>query len=103
MIVRIACLFLAAYSACAAVPTPESYFGHPIGADRTVMDWDKVVGYFQALAKGSDRIRFEELGKTADGRPFIAVTISDAATLKNLGRYREIQQRLADPRKTSAA
>src|SRR5580765_5251097 len=103
MIVRIACLLLAAWSAHAAVPTPESFFGHPIGADRTVLDWEKVVGYFQVLAKGSDRIRVEELGKTADGRPFIAATISDAATLKNLNRYRDIQQRLADPRKTSAA
>ena len=103
MILRIVCLLLAARFGVAAVPTPESYFGHPIGADRTVMDWDKVVGYFQVLAKGSDRIRFAELGKTADGRPFIAVTISDAATMKNLDRYREIQARLADPRKTTAS
>jgi hypothetical protein len=43
------------------------------------------------------------LGKTADGRPFIAATIADAATLKNLDHYRQIQERLADPRKTSAA
>src|SRR6266849_803002 len=101
MMVRIASLLLAAWSAGAAVPTPSSYFGHAIGADRTVLDWDKVVGYFQTLAKGSDRIRVEELGKTADGRPFIAATISDAATIKNLDRYREIQQRLSDPRKTT--
>src|ERR1043166_6211597 len=103
MISRIACLLLAARFCFAAVPTPESFFGHPIGADRTVMDWDKVVSYFQALAKGSDRIRVAELGKTADGRPFIAATIADAATLKNIDRYRDIQQRLADPRKTAAA
>src|SRR5215467_4282759 len=96
-------LLAAALSLAAAPPTPESWFGHPIGADKTVLDWDKVVGYFNALAKASDRIKVEELGKTADGRPFVAATISDAATLKNLTRYREIQQRLADPRKTSAA
>src|SRR5579862_819823 len=103
MIFRILCLLLASWPLAGAVPNPESYFGHPIGADRTVMDWDKVVGYFQLLAKSSDRIRVEELGKTAEGRPFIAATIADAATLKNLDHYREIQQRLADPRKTSAA
>jgi len=84
MMLRIACLLMAAWPALAAVPTPESYFGHAIGADRTVMDWDKVVSYFHALAGASDRIRVEELGKTADGRPFIAATISEAATLKNL-------------------
>ena len=103
MVLRLACFLLIARSAAAAVPTPQSWFGHPIGADRTVLDWDKVVGYFQALAKSSDRIRVEELGKTADGRPFIAATIADAATLKNLDHYRDIQQRLADPRKTSPA
>src|SRR5450631_4236358 len=103
MSLRFACLLLAARCTSAAVPAPEAYFGHPIGADRTVMDWDKVVGYFQALAKGSDRIRVDELGKTADGRPFVAATIADAATLKNLEHYRQIQERLADPRKTTAA
>src|SRR4051794_27586311 len=103
MNLRFACLLLATRCAFAAVPAPAPYFGHPIGADRTVLDWDKVVGYFQALAKASDRIRVDELGKTADGRPFVAATISDAATLKNLDHYRQIQERLADPRKTSAA
>jgi zinc carboxypeptidase len=103
MTLRTASLLLAAWPAFAALPTPESYFGHSIGADRTVMDWDKVVGYFHVLAGASDRIRVEELGKTAEGRPFIAATIADAATLKNLDRYREIQQRLADPRKTTQA
>src|SRR5437764_5148395 len=103
MLLRILPLLLIAWSAAAAVPMPQAYFGHPIGADRTVMDWDKVVGYFQALARGSDRIRVEELGKTADGRAFIAATIADAATLKNLDHYRDIQERLADPRKTTPA
>ena len=90
MILRIACLLLATRFATAAVPTPESYFGHPIGADQTVMDWDKVFAYFQLLAKGSDRIRVDELGKTAEGRPFFAATIADASTLKNLDHYRNI-------------
>ena len=94
-------LLAAALSLAAAPPTPESWFGHPIGADKTVLDWDKVVGYFNALAKASDRIKVEELGKTADGRPFIAATIADPETLKHLDRYTEIQRRLADPRKTT--
>src|SRR5215475_13887537 len=99
--VRLLAVLLAAWSAFAAVPTPKSWFGHEIGADQTVLDWDKVVGYFHALAKNSDRIKVEELGKTADGRPFIAATIADPLTLKNLDKYLEIQSRLADPRKTS--
>lgn len=96
-------LLVAAASTFAAVPTPQSYFGHEIGADKTVLDWDKVVGYFQALSKSSDRLKLEELGKTADGRPFIAATIADPDTLRHLDRYIAIQQKLADPRKTSPA
>src|SRR5580692_10337774 len=96
-------LFLIAWTATAAVPTPKSYFGHEIGEDRTVLDWDKVVGYFQALQKSSDRIRVEELGKSTEGRPFIAATIADPETLKHLDRFIAIQQKLADPRTTPEA
>jgi hypothetical protein len=98
---RTAALLLLAAAARAAVPTPASHFGHAIGADRTVLDWDKVVSYFQALAASSDRIRVEEIGKTAMGRPFIYAAIASPATLRNLARYREIQRRLADPRLTA--
>jgi hypothetical protein len=87
----------------AQLPTPESHFGHPIGVDRELLDWDKVVSYFQALAKNSGQIRVEELGKTVEGRPFIAATISSAATLRNLDHYRDIQAKLADPRRNTPA
>ena len=87
--------------AAAAVPSPESYFGQRMGADHLVLDWDKVVGYFRTIEANSDRIRVEELGKSTDGRPFIAVTIAAPGTLQQLDHYQEIQRRLADPRLTS--
>src|SRR5262245_59211503 len=90
-----------AWALPAAVPTPESHFGHKIGADRTVLDWPKVVDYFRMLEKSSERLRFQELGKTTEGRPFILVTIAAPATIRNLERYRQIQGRLADPRQTA--
>src|SRR5579871_5345858 len=92
-----------AITAFAAVPTPESHFGHKIGVDNELLDWDKVVTYFQALEKSSDRIKFRELGKTVEGRPQIAAVISSPANIKNLEHYRDIQMRLSDPRKTNAA
>src|SRR5712692_1053981 len=104
MKLRILCLLAVSCALFAqTVPTPESHFGHPIGVDRELLDWDKVVSYFQALAKSSDKIRVKEIGKTAEGRPFIAATISSAATLRNLDRYLAIQTKLADPRKTPHA
>jgi hypothetical protein len=96
-------LLLISVAAFAAVPTPESHFGHKIGVDNELLDWDKVVTYFQSLEKSSDRIKFRELGKTVEGRPQIAAIISSPANIKNLEHYRDIQQRLADPRKTTPA
>jgi len=89
--------------AATPVPTPESHFGHKIGVDRELLDWDKVVSYFYALAKSSDRIQVSEYGRTAENRPMIVATIADPETLRNLGRYKEIQRRLADTRLTSPA
>ncbi len=85
----------------AAVPNPETHFGHKIGVDYELLDWDKVVSYFQLLEKSSDRVKFLPLGKTVEGRPQIAVAISSAANIRNLDHYRDIQMRLSDPRKTS--
>lgn len=94
------------FAACvlrAALPTPESYFGHRMGADRRVLDWSRVVSYFQELDRSSDRIVVKELGKSTEGRPFLAAFIASPATLRDLDRFRSIQKRLADPRKTSRA
>jgi hypothetical protein len=72
-----------------------------MGSDHLVLDWDKVVSYFQTIKANSDRIRVDELGKSTEGRPFIAATIASPETLRQLDRYLEIQRRLADPRLTS--
>ena len=86
----------------AAPPAPEEFFGHKMGADKTVLDWSKVVEYFQALEKGSERVRFREYGKSTEGRPMVMAIISAPETLKRLDRYQQIQQKLSDPRVTSA-
>jgi hypothetical protein len=71
-----------------------------MGADYKVLDWSKVVSYFGALEKSSDRVRVREYGKSAEGRPLIYAIIAAPETLKNLPRYQQIQKRLADPRLT---
>jgi hypothetical protein len=84
----------------AQVPTPEQHFGHAMGADRSVLDWHKVVSYFQQLERSSRRVKFLEYGKSTEGRPMIAAVISAPETVANLEKYLEIQRRLADPRTT---
>ncbi|MGH9662326.1 MAG: M14 family zinc carboxypeptidase, partial [Bryobacteraceae bacterium] len=98
---RLTILWLAAGTLAAQIPTPASHFGHDVTEDRKLLDWDKVVSYFRALEKASPRIRVAELGKSTNGRPFIAATIASPQTLQGLTRYADIQRRLADPRLTT--
>ena len=80
-----------------AIPTPESVFGFPVGADYKLIDYEESIGYFEKLAAASDRIRLIEVGKTAYGRPWTVAIISSPGNLAKLDHYREINMRLAHP------
>ncbi|MFI5233425.1 MAG: M14 family zinc carboxypeptidase [Gemmatimonadales bacterium] len=80
-----------------AVPTPASILGYAPGADRHLPTWKQITTYFQAVEKTSPRVQVHVLGKTSLGRPFLAVFISDSATLKHLDRYQMIQRKLMNP------
>jgi hypothetical protein len=69
-----------------------------MGADRKLAGWDKLHEYYQLLAKSSNKMRLVELGKTSEGRPYIALFISSSANLAKLDHYKQLNARLADPR-----
>ncbi len=98
-----ATLVLGAAPASAQVQTPEAFFGFTIGADGELARYPKVLEYFQHLAKQTDRVRYEEIGKTTMGNSFALVTISSPANLKRFDRLVAINRRLADPRGLSDA
>ena len=83
----------------AQIPTPEEVLGFLPGDDRKLASWDQVLNYFAALAKASDRVKFETLGSSTMGKPFVMATISAPENLARLGEYKRIQELLADPRK----
>jgi Zinc carboxypeptidase len=83
------------------ITSPQEAFGFKPGADRKLADWNQLNDYYKKLSTQSDRVRYEQLGKTTEGRPFIAVTISAPENLAHLDHYLDIQRRLADPRITS--
>jgi hypothetical protein len=87
----------------ADLPSPEQFFGHRMGADRKLVNWDKLLSYYQALAKTAPTMRLVELGKTSDNRPYVAIFISSPANLAKLDRLRQLNARLADPRGLSEA
>ncbi len=80
------------------ITSPEKFLGFRVGADRKLAPWPKIVQYFRKLDTESDRIEVHELGKTTDGRPFIVAFISTPQNLKKLETFRQINQKLADPR-----
>jgi Zinc carboxypeptidase len=85
-------------AAKAAVPAPRDVIGFTPGDDRKLASWAQIVDYFKQLERASDRVKFQELGKTTLGRPFVLATISSPSNLAHLDRYKEIQRKLADPR-----
>ncbi len=103
MLKQILLLLAAAALLTAAPPAPDQFFGHRMGADKSTLEWSKVVDYFKQLDAASDRVQVTEFGKSTGGRPLIAAFISAPSTLNRLEHFRQIQKRLADPRKTSAA
>ncbi len=101
------CLVLLAQAGLAApakhITSPEEAFGFKPGTDRKLADWTELVGYYKKLSGETGRIHFEELGKTTEGRPYIALTISAPENLAHLAEYKEITRKLSDSRTTTPA
>jgi hypothetical protein len=83
------------------ITTPAEQFGFEPGTDRKLADWKELTAYYQKLASQSDRLRYQEIGKTMEGRPFVLLTVSAPENLTHLQEYKDIVSRLSDPRKTS--
>ena len=81
----------------AEVPSPESHLGYRPGADFRLAGWPAVVDYFRKVDAASDRVVVRELGKTTEGRPFLAAIVSSESTIKDLDRYQALQRLIADP------
>jgi hypothetical protein len=90
----ISALFLIGLTASAAVQTPEQYFGFRIGSDKKLVRWDKIVEYMQAVAKGTDRVKFRNLGPTTNGNPFVLLEISSAENLRHLDKLKSLERKL---------
>ncbi|HXV63390.1 MAG TPA: M14 metallopeptidase family protein [Vicinamibacteria bacterium] len=80
------------------ITTPEAFFGHQMGADKKLARWDKIVEYFELLARESGRIRVVNLGPTTEGHPYLLVIVTSEENHRNLEAIREMNQKLSDPR-----
>lgn len=71
-----------------AIPTPEQFLGYPLGSHHT--RYDRMVAYFQELARISDKATFEVFGQSYEQRPLVALTITSTA---NHSRLEDIRQK----------
>lgn len=84
-------------SAFAQIPSPEKVLGFHPTDDKTIADWSQIVNYFQKLDAASDKVLVKEIGKTTLGKPLIVAFISSPENIRNLEKYRQINQKLANP------
>ena len=101
ILASISFVFLAIAAFGQHVTSPEEAFGFKPGTDRKLADWNQLTSYFQTVSHESNRIQFEELGKTTERRPFISLTISSPENLKHIDEYKDILRRLSDSRQTT--
>ena len=82
-------------SAQRRVTTPETFFGHEVGADYVLFNYERMHEYVIRLTNESDRMVLDTIGYTEEGRPQFQAIITSPENLENLDHYREISRRLA--------
>lgn len=84
-----------------AIPTPEQFLGYPIGSRYT--RHDQLVAYFEELARHSDRVRVQHIGRSYEGRPLLIATITAASNQARLEQIRQQHATLVDPAQPRSA
>jgi hypothetical protein len=82
--------------------SPEAHFGHAIGADYVLPNYQQLSAYWQRLASESDRMTLADIGRTAEGRTQLMAIVTSPANHARLDRLREISATLARGRVDSA-
>ncbi len=91
-------ILLLSIAIVAQVPSPKAVLGFNPTDDKTIADWAQIADYFTKLDKASSRVAVTEIGRTTLGKPLIVAFISSPENIKNLEKYKKINQKLADPR-----
>lgn len=80
------------------VPSPETHLGRVVGTDFELADWKQVSSYYERLAETSPHVLLEKVGKTSEGRDFLAAVISGEENLSRLDEIKADARVIADPR-----
>jgi hypothetical protein len=82
-------------SAQAKIPSPLQEWGHNIGDDYFLANYQQLLKYWDKLDRASDRLRVERIGTSAEGRPMVMAIITAPGNFAKLRRYQEISRKLA--------
>src|SRR5689334_2976837 len=86
------------------VPSPDKVLGYVVGTPGKLTYTKDLYRYYHELERASPRVKvFTAPEKSEEGREQILVAVGDEAAIAKLDRYREITNRLADPRKVTDA
>lgn len=77
------------------ISSPKDVWGHNVGDDYFLANYKQEYDYFNLLAKQSNRIHIQDIGKSSEGRPMITAVITSPANYAKLARYKEISRRLS--------
>ncbi|HVH13870.1 MAG TPA: M14 metallopeptidase family protein [Longimicrobium sp.] len=75
--------------------SPEQQFGHAIGADYVLPNYQALVAYWQKLDAESDRMKLVDIGRTAEGRSQVMAIVTSPENHRSLERWRETSRTLA--------
>ncbi|MGE5837659.1 MAG: M14 metallopeptidase family protein, partial [Acidobacteriota bacterium] len=81
--------------AASRVTTPMEEWGHNVGDDYFLANYQQLMTYWRKLEKQSPRLKIEEIGKTSENRPMLMGIITSPANHQRLARYKDISKRLA--------
>jgi len=75
--------------------TPMQEWGHNIGDDYFLANYQQLVAYWTKLAKQSNRLHVVEIGKTSENRPMLMGVITSPANYAKLETYKSTARQLA--------
>src|SRR5262245_35263665 len=85
----------ATQAAAGHITSPKEEWGHNVGDDYFLANYQQLIAYWNKLAKESNRIHISEIGKTAEGRPHLMATITSPENWAKIDRYKSISRQLS--------
>src|SRR5579871_121947 len=77
-----------AQPAATHLTTPMEEWGHNIGDDYFLVDYQQLIKYWHKLEQQSPRVHIVDIGKSSEGRPMLMAVITSPENYKKIDRYK---------------